>query len=114
MIWNLADATNWGDRNPKDVIASQKKAIVLLHKFIEDYPIDPMAYGLLGGIYSDMYLKNTNPVDQKNAVIAYKESQKYQIPNSRAYNSTTDTLRRIQSGLVLYLGHYVYRDQMPR
>ncbi len=114
VIGNFADATNWGERNPKDVIASQKKAITLLHKFIEDYPTDSAAYGLLGGIYSDMYLKSTNPVDQKNALVAFKESQKYQTPNSLHYNLTTDMLKRIQSGLVLYLGHYVYRDQMPR
>jgi hypothetical protein len=113
-IRNLSDPKDWGDRTSLGIVSSQKQALLLLQTFIQKYPTSSSGYNLLGGLYSEMYLKSNNPADRDHAVAALRQYQKMVALDSIAYQNAQFFIKKVQNGLVKYNGQYIYRETMPR
>lgn len=117
MLWTITDLTDSRDdfdRSKHRVAIDRAEALTLAKRYVTRFPQSPGGYSALGNVYSEMFLSANSPADRKNAVLALKQYAKMVSPNTAAFDQTQIFIKRIEGGLALYHGRYIYKDSLPQ
>ena len=114
IIQDLNDSRDDVDRSVAQVKLDRQKALMLAKQYVTRFPSSPGGYSVLGAVYSEMFLSTNNAADKGYAILALKRYEGMVPAGSASFAQTEVFIKRIEDGLGVYNGVYVYKDSLPR
>ena len=114
IIQDLNDSRDDVDRSATQIKLDRQKALMLVKQYVTRFPKSPGGYAVLGQVYSQMFLSTNNSADKSRAILALKQYASMIPAGSASFAQTEVFIKRIEDGLGIYNGVYVYKDNLPR
>lgn len=114
VIRDLNDSRDDLGRSESQVLTDRKRALSLAKQYIARFPQSPAGYGVLSEVYSSSYYATGNTQAQTDTLAALHEYLQRLPANSKDADLAMIVQKRVEHGVVPYLGKYAWKDMMPR